>query len=262
MTDDDRDASTLLRARERSVPGSQPRLDVVIPAHNATAYIEAAVDSALAQRGADVHVVVVDDGGDDQLDELVTSWGNPRVTCLRHPVARGVGAARNTGVAACEGRWLGFLDADDMWPHDRFLLLSAAITDPSRQMAFGHQLTFDDGSVPDPGVNHPVEGTPFAALAGGMLLHRGLFLQIGPFDEELRLGEFIDWMSRARLESVQERLVPGIALLRRSHAANMTRTRRDEYSSYLEVAKRARARQRAARGQQPGREPGQRTLRP
>ncbi len=246
MTDDDRSVLTPVRARERSVPGS---LDVVIPAQHATAYIEAAVDSALSQHGADVHVVLVDDGGDDHLDALVTSWDEPRVTCLRHSVPRGAAAARNTGVSASDSRWLGFLDADDIWPHDRFLQLSAAIHDPSWQMAFGHQLIFDDESVPDPAADLPVEGTPLATLAGGMLLHRELFLRVGPFDEELRLGEFVDWMSRARLDGVEERVVPTIALLRRSHAANLTRTRRDEYSSYLEVVRRARARQRAARGQ-------------
>lgn len=249
MTDDDREVLTLARARERTASGTLPSLDVVIPAHNATAYIEAAVDSALSQHGADVHVVVVDDGSDDNLAYRVTSWNESRVTCLRHPVSRGVGAARNTGVAACEGLWLGFLDADDMWPHNRFLQLSAAIRNPSQQMAFGYQLTFDDEAVPEPAADHPTEGTTLATLAGGILLHRDLFLGVGLFDQELRLGEFVDWMARARLDGVQERVVPTVALLRRSHEANMTRTRRDEYSSYLEVVKRARARQRAARGQ-------------
>lgn len=239
---------TIASARPQGAPGSQPRLDVVIPAHNATAYIQAAADSALAQHGADVHVVLVDDGSDDHLDRLVASWDEPRITFLRHPEPRGVGAARNTGVTACDSQWLGFLDADDMWPHNRFLRLSAAIQDPTQEMVFGHQLTFDDGSEPDPGEDYPIEGTPVAALAGGSLLQRELFLEIGPFDEELRLGEFIDWMSRARFEGLKDRVAPTISLLRRSHATNMTRTRRDEYSAYLDVVTRARARQREARG--------------
>ena len=194
-----------------------------------------------------MRVVVVDDGSTDRLDELVASWDEPRVTYLRHERSRGVGAARNTGASESEAWWLGFLDADDMWPHDRFLRLSAAIEDPERDIAFGHMLLFDDGSEPDPDADHPVDDTPVAALASGALMHRELFLRVGPFDEDLPMGEFIDWMSRARLAGVQERAVPTISLFRRSHSANMTRTRQQDFTAYLDVVARARARQRAAR---------------
>lgn len=194
-----------------------------------------------------MRVVVVDDGSTDRLDELVASWDEPRVTYLRHERSRGVGAARNTGASESEAWWLGFLDADDMWPHDRFLRLSAAIEDPERDIAFGHMLLFDDGSEPDPDADHPVDDTPVAALASGALMHRELFLRVGLFDEDLPMGEFIDWMSRARLAGVQERAVPTISLFRRSHSANMTRTRQQDFTAYLDVVARARARQRAAR---------------
>jgi glycosyltransferase involved in cell wall biosynthesis len=205
------------------------------------------VDSALSQRGADVRVVIVDDGSTDRLDELVASWHEPRVSYLRHADSRGVGAARNTGVAACTGQWLAFLDADDFWPHARFLQLSAAVRAPEREIAVGHMLIFMDGSEPDPGRDHPVAAEPIAAIAGGGLLHRELFLEIGPFDEDLPMGEFVDWMSRARHAGVEERLVPTISLFRRSHSSNMTRTRQGEFTAYLDVVARARARQRAAR---------------
>ena len=60
------------------------------------------------------------------------------------------------------------------------------------------------------------------------------------------MGEFVDWMARARHTGVEERLVPTISLFRRSHSTNMTRTRQGEFTAYLDVVARARARQRAA----------------
>ena len=239
------DLLAIVQEHRRRTRDRQPRLDVVIPARNATAFIRHAVDSALAQQGAQVHVVVVDDGSDDHLDRLVASWNEPRVTYLRHPRSRGIGAARNTGVAACQGEWLGFLDADDLWPHDRFARLSALVRDPGREIAYGHMLTFDDGSQPDPSLDHPVEGLPPAAVAGGYVMSRALFLQVGLFDEELPVGEFIDWMDRARAMGVRERPSASVSLLRRSHADNTTRTQ--DLTSYLQVVARARARQRASR---------------
>ncbi len=241
------DLLAIVRGHRQRTRDRKPRLDVVIPARNATAFIKQAVDSALAQEGAQVHVVVVDDGSDDHLDRLVASWDEPRVTYLRHPRSRGIGAARNTGLGACQGEWLGFLDADDMWPHDRFLRLSALVRDPGREIACGHMLVFDDGSAPDPGLAHPAAGLPPAAVGGGYLLSRALFLRVGLFDEELPVGEFIDWMDRARVMGVQERLSASVSLLRRSHADNTTRTQ--DLTSYLEVVARARARHRAARGE-------------
>ncbi len=237
--------ATVRAHRARLAAAARPlvQLDVVIPVHNVARYLRAAVDSALRQRGADVRVVVVDDGSREDIAALVDSWHDPRVTLLRHERNRGIGAARNTGAAACDRRWLGFLDSDDIWPLDRTQQLLREAT--GEELLIGQQLVFDDGDEPDPAGTFEVSDDPVGPLAGAMLFPRVVFERLGPFDEDLRLAEFIDWFAQARAAGVSETRVDCVSLLRRSHHENTTRTRTGEYGDYLTVVARARARARA-----------------
>jgi glycosyltransferase involved in cell wall biosynthesis len=88
-------------------------VSVVIPAHNSAITIERAVDSVLAQTVRPLEIIVVDDGSTDGTVEALGRYGND-VTVLRQR-NRGAGEARNAGVAAASGRYVGFLDADDEW---------------------------------------------------------------------------------------------------------------------------------------------------
>lgn len=225
-------------------------LDVVIPVHDVQHYLRAAVDSALRQRGADVRVIVVDDGSAAGVGDEVRSWGEGRVSVVRHAANRGIGAARNTGAAHGDRAWLGFLDVDDLWPLDRTRQLVRSATDKTALLV-GHQLVFDDGNDPDPAGEFPLDGTRPARLASAMLFPRDVFVRVGRFDEGLRFGDFVDWMVRARAAGIGEREVAHVSLLRRSHAANTTRTMTAARRDYLQVVARARAGARDGAGARP-----------
>lgn len=95
-------------------------VSVVIPAYNAERYLAAAIHSVLAQSHADLELVVVDDGSADGTASVAAAAAadDQRVRVLTQPNA-GVGAARNRGLAATAGEWVGFLDADDIWFADK-----------------------------------------------------------------------------------------------------------------------------------------------
>jgi len=89
-------------------------VSVVIPAYNVRRFIGAAITSVLNQTYKDVEIVVVDDRStDDTLLEL-EKFGD-RVKIVRHETNQGAAAARNTGVGACRGEIVAFLDGDDLW---------------------------------------------------------------------------------------------------------------------------------------------------
>jgi glycosyltransferase involved in cell wall biosynthesis len=89
-------------------------LTVVVPTRDRPALLRRAVDSALAQAGASVEVVVVDDGS----AEPVQLPGDPRLRVVRHEASRGGSAARNTGTTEGTGRFVTYLDDDDtLLPH-------------------------------------------------------------------------------------------------------------------------------------------------
>lgn len=224
-----------------------PTVDVVIPMLDAEPFITSAVASALAQQEVLTRVIVVDAGSTDRGPELVASWQNHRITFLTGYGRLKSGAARNVGMRAVTADWVAFLDADDLWPHDRTIRLLSAIQAPDRQLALGHQVTFPDGAAVDPAIPITPQGHPPAALAGGILLSRELAFRVGDFDPAMPIGEFIDWMARARILGIEEVQVPIVSLLRRNHATNTSRQRRDDYSAgYLDIVRRQVTRRRAA----------------
>ena len=90
---------------------------IVIPAYNASATIERAVGSVLAQSSPDFELIVVDDGSTDDTAALVERIADPRIRIVRQKNA-GEGAARNAGIAAASNEWVALLDADDFWFED------------------------------------------------------------------------------------------------------------------------------------------------
>lgn len=222
-----------------------PGLDVVIPVLNGLPFLRAAVDSALEQTGMDVSVFVVDDGSTDGTVAAVRSWNLPQVTLIDGLGHSGIGRVRNVGARLGQAPWLGFLDADDLWPRMRSARLVSAIADPAAEIAVGRMLPFRDGTGVDLEVDHPTAGTPPAHLAGGTLFSRELFTKVGGMDESLRVGEFVDWIARARSLGLREVDVDTVSLLRRIHPHNTSRTRQDEYRrDYLQLIKEHRRRSR------------------
>jgi glycosyltransferase involved in cell wall biosynthesis len=93
-----------------------PDVTVVVPTKDRWPVLSrAALPAVLGQQAVDVELVVVDDGSSDGTSERLADLGDSRVRIVRHDTARGVAAARNAGIAAARGRWISFLDDDDLW---------------------------------------------------------------------------------------------------------------------------------------------------
>jgi glycosyltransferase involved in cell wall biosynthesis len=89
-----------------------PFFSIVIPVYNRADVLGDAIASVLAQTCADFEIVVVDDGSKDDPARAVPS--DPRIRFLRQQ-NRGGGAARNAGIDAARGRFVAFLDSDDVY---------------------------------------------------------------------------------------------------------------------------------------------------
>jgi len=88
-------------------------VSVIIPCHNAEAWIAETLDSVAAQRDVACEVIVIDDGSTDASARVAESVGGRGVRVIRQE-QQGVGAARNAGTAAASGTFLQYLDADDV----------------------------------------------------------------------------------------------------------------------------------------------------
>jgi glycosyltransferase involved in cell wall biosynthesis len=99
------------------------QVSVIIPVYHAASYLEEAVASALAQKET-YEIVLVEDGSSDgslTICERLAST-DPRIKLYTHPGKGNLGASesRNLGIAKATGRYIAFLDADDVYLPERF----------------------------------------------------------------------------------------------------------------------------------------------
>lgn len=94
-----------------------PNVSIVSPAYNAARFVEAAIDSVIAQTRTDWEMLVVDDCSRDDTTAIVQrrAAADPRVRLLRHERNGGPAQARQTALDAARGRFVAFLDSDDLW---------------------------------------------------------------------------------------------------------------------------------------------------
>lgn len=114
----------------------QPRVTVVIPAYKAERTIRRAVDSALAQPGVAVRVIVVVDGRLDGTVERLAGYDS-RVTVRVNEQNRGAPFARNRGLAEAADPFVMFLDSDDFIEGPLLLGLAEAMTAAGADMGLG-----------------------------------------------------------------------------------------------------------------------------
>jgi glycosyltransferase involved in cell wall biosynthesis len=94
------------------------QISIIIPAYNVAQYVRAAVESALEQTWHDIEVIVVNDGSTDDtrhiLDILQKERKDTRLRIIDKENG-GLASARNAGIHAARGKYIGLLDADDLW---------------------------------------------------------------------------------------------------------------------------------------------------
>lgn len=96
-------------------PLKNPEISVIVPVYKVEKYLNECIDSILAQTFTDFEVILVDDGSPDNCPAMCDAAAerDERVRVI-HKANGGVSTARNAGLAAARGNWLGFVDSDDM----------------------------------------------------------------------------------------------------------------------------------------------------
>jgi glycosyltransferase involved in cell wall biosynthesis len=205
---------------------------VVIPAHNAGAYIGMAISSVLQQTIHDVPILVVDDGSNDDTEYVMRPFGE-RITYIRTPQL-GSATARNIGILNASTDCMAFLDADDWWQPDHLELLLAALNkNPDAGMVYGAKVWVDSDGVPIPNAPIPTAyptGWIFRDLlyanyisTSSVVIRKSVALSIGGFDQSanFRLAQDYDLYIRvaARYPLIH---VPNVRNYYRRHSDNVT----------------------------------------
>jgi glycosyltransferase involved in cell wall biosynthesis len=188
---------------------TMPEVSVIIPTRNRRRFLGRAIRSALFQTGVELEVLVVDDGSTDGTEEMLSSVQNARLRYLRNAVPVGVGAARNIGISRANGRWIAFLDDDDVWAPTKVAQQVEAMVTNRKSWSYAGDVMVDEalnilsGGPPPPPDDvvrllHRHNSVP--AGASNVLVAADALAAAGPFDPELTTSEDWDmWIRLARI---------------------------------------------------------------
>jgi glycosyltransferase involved in cell wall biosynthesis len=232
-----------------------PLVSVIVPLFNCERYVREALDSVLQQGIDDLEIVAVDDGSSDGTLQVVESMG-AHVRLLRQR-NRGPAAARNLAIRESRGRYLAFIDADDVWlPGKLKAQLDYMATDgecPIVFTQFAYWRPEADGSYRRPADValaardwlDPSAGSswlyPQILLRAPIhiittLIRREVYEAVGGFDETLRAGSDYDFWIKAT-QRFRAHRVPGCLALYRLHGAGITTVPKAINYGYLIVTR-------------------------
>ena len=122
-------------------PAATPRISVLMALYNHAAHVTDALQSLAASWERRLEVIVVDDGSSDGSGDVVMEWvarhQNIALVLLRHPVNRGLAAARNTALSLARGELCFVLDSDnEIYPNCLDRLASTLDTEPDAAFAY------------------------------------------------------------------------------------------------------------------------------
>lgn len=186
--------------------GDAVQVSVIIPAFNAAKTIIRAIDSARQQHVGPIEIIVIDDGSTDRTVDVVRNniSSDENIQILQMQTNSGVSAARNTGISIAQGKYLAFLDADDIWlPAKLRKQIDRMEQDASITLVSCNSRLISESGVPlkEGHLNRPpVEGTDawktlliYNFIPTPTVLTRtALVKALGGFDVSLAVGEDLD----------------------------------------------------------------------
>jgi glycosyltransferase involved in cell wall biosynthesis len=178
-------------------------VSVVIPTYNRLPKVKEAIESVLKQTYRDFDLWVVDDGSTDGTGGGLKVFGKK----IRHVSQdnRGVSAARNFGARVSRGKYLAFLDSDDLWEPEKLeIQVKCMEENPQFPLCYTDEIWIRKGIRVNPKKRHGKysgwifeQCLPLCIISpSSALMKRALFEEIGGFDETLPVCEDYDFWLR------------------------------------------------------------------
>lgn len=96
-----------------------PEVSVFMPVYNGARYIKEAIRSILNQSFHDLELIIIDDGSSDNTSEIIKEINDKRIRFFSNDTNKGLPYTRNKGLKLCRGKYIAFMDADDISHHER-----------------------------------------------------------------------------------------------------------------------------------------------
>lgn len=208
-----------------------PQVTIIIPTYNRASLIGSAIESVLRQSFVDFELIVVDDGSSDNTPDIVASFAHDRRLVYLVQENRGRSAARNRAINLARGRYVAFLDSDDLYLHNKLAeQISFLDAHDDVDMIYTSAECINSDGTPLPGQKYTAwaEGNIYELVAffqpvtitlPTVMLRKEVLDRVGGFDESMERFEDTDlWRRIAKSHRIAA--MPQVTCILRTHADN------------------------------------------
>ena len=169
-----------------------PVVSIITPAYNAARFLRATLDSAISQTFSDWEMLLIDDCSTDSTSEIIREYADrdSRIRPMKTVTNTGIPSeVRNIGIRAAQGRYIAFLDADDIWLPNKLEEQVECIRRHDCGMVFSDYEKMDEGGVLAGRIVKGPDSVTYHQLLGGNVILQSS----GLFDvEKVGKPEFMD----------------------------------------------------------------------
>lgn len=219
----------------------EPKVSIIVPVYNCGRYLAETLRNVLDQTWANIEIIVVDDGSTDDSGEVARAF-MPEGVKIITTTNRGAAHARNVGLKQATGRFIQFLDGDDLLAPDKISIQMRrflAADNPDTTLCAGQWLRFGsslDQVIGGLGPGGPAEKDmssldwlllrPYNLMTiHGWLTPKALLDQTGPWNETLSLDDDGEYFLRVVAAAHRVLFCPGAIAFYRTVSTAVTLSR-------------------------------------
>ena len=208
-------------------------VSIILPTYNRASLVMESIDSVLQQTYPDFELIIIDDGSDDETEEIVCRIKDARIRYYKMPHSGHTGRLKNYAIKQSKGDYIAFIDSDDLWKKNKLekqvhLLMDNdsigfSITDVTTfkedKILIEHSYK-TQGQIQCINIFDWLKNNRFLVYNPTLIIRKKCFEKTGLFDEEMLSGDYHFNMRLAYFFDAG--ILYDTLVLRRAHDSNMS----------------------------------------
>ena len=126
------------------------QVSIIMPSYNTGRFIGEAIESVLAQSYSNWELIIVDDCSTDNTDDVVYQYlSDVRIRYIKNETNSGAAVSRNRALREAKGKWIAFLDSDDLWEPDKLKKQIAFMENNGYHFSYTNYIEIDEETSPN-----------------------------------------------------------------------------------------------------------------
>lgn len=125
-------------------------VSIIMPSYNTGRFISETIESVLAQSYSNWELIIVDDCSKDDTDDIVKPYlADARIHYIKNEINSGAAISRNRALRESKGKWIAFLDSDDLWEPDKLKKQIVFMENNNYHFSYTNYTEIDEESSPN-----------------------------------------------------------------------------------------------------------------